>query len=47
MMGLGTEGITCVGCGERFVRASREVGQYCSEDCRPLVGDDDAKEDGE
>jgi len=44
MMGLGSEGITCVNCGERFIRASREVGQYCSEDCRPLVDDDDIEE---
>jgi len=44
MMGLGSKGITCVNCGERFIRGSRDVGQYCSEDCRPLVDDDDIEE---
>jgi len=44
MMGLGTEGITCVGCGERFVRTSRDVGEYCSEDRRPLADDGDIEE---
>jgi len=44
MMGLGTEGVTCVNCGERFIRASRDVGQYCSEACRPLTEDEEVSE---
>jgi hypothetical protein len=37
---IGREGITCLDCGERFVRARGYVGQYC-EDCHD-GGDRDA-----
>jgi len=36
---IGREGITCIDCGECFVRARGYVGEYC-ETCRPRGGED-------
>jgi len=45
-MALSTSHITCIGCDESFTRATRYVGNYCSE-CRIVSTDLETETDTE